>query len=374
MSPASSETSRPVVHSCTEWDPLEEVIVGSVLGAMYPECGPILAANGEPEWLWHYQGTFIDDAFVQAAHAQLEEFVHILEAEGVKVRRPEAIPHNTPYSTPYWQCRGGWNTANPRDMLLVVGDEIIECATPLRHRHFESLAYHRLLTEYFRKGARWTSAPRPALRESLYDFAVPPRPHVAGSNHGRTLLPGETHRYPITEAEPVFEAADFMRCGRDLFVTRSIVTNQLGIEWVQRHLGPSFRVHLVETRCATPWHIDTTLVPLCPGKVLCNPEWMTELPAVMKGWEVLWAPPPSYASDSPMSEAYFTSQWLSMNVLSLDEKRLFVDAQQTELMGRLRDWGFQPIAVPFDCVGRFGGSFHCATVDVRRQGTLQSYF
>ena len=48
--------------------------------------------------------------------------------------------------------------ADPR-VFLVVGDQIIECASPMRHRHFESLAYRRLFNEYFRAGTRLTSAP-----------------------------------------------------------------------------------------------------------------------------------------------------------------------------------------------------------------------
>jgi glycine amidinotransferase len=363
------------VQSFNEWDPLEEVIVGSVLGAVYPECGPVLAAAGEPEWLWHYQGVLVEDSFVHSANVQLDKLVRVLQAEGVTVRRPDPMPHNVGYSTPFWHCKSGWNTANPRDLFLVVGDEIIECASPLRHRHFESLAYRRLFIEYFRAGARLTAAPKPALRDALYDHTCRPTGPDGDGDLGDRILPeGATHRYPITEHEPVWEAADFVRCGRDLFVTRSVVTNELGIEWVRRHLGPGFRVHEIQTRCSTPCHIDTTFVPLAPGKVLVNPDWVTELPECVRKWDVLVAPRPSYALNSPMAFPQFTSQWLSMNVISLDSERVVVDAQQTELIRNLRDWGFRPIPVPFDHVGPFGGSFHCATLDVRRRGRLESYF
>ena len=40
----------------------------------------------------------------------------------------------------------------------------------------------------------------------------------------------------------------------------------------------------------------------------------------------------------------------------------------------LADWGFEPIALSFLRFAPFGGSFHCATLDVRRRGTLESYF
>ena len=44
------------------------------------------------------------------------------------------------------------------------------------------------------------------------------------------------------------------------------------------------------------------------------------------------------------------------------------------LIKALKDWGFDPIPAPFLSYGPFGGSFHCATLDVRRRGTLKSYF
>jgi glycine amidinotransferase len=374
--PAHDETApAPVVQSFNEWDPLEEVIVGTVRGAVYPEYGPILAAAGEPEWLWHYQGVLVEEEFVRAADEQLTRLVLLLKSEGVTVRRPDPLPLNVGFSTPYWQCRGGWNTANPRDLFLVVGDQIIECASPMRNRHFESLAYRRLFTEYFRAGTRLTAAPRPALREQLYDFNCRATGPHGEADLGKRVRPeGASHRYPISEHEPVWEAADFVRCGRDLFVTRSIVTNELGIEWVRRHLGPDFRVHEIKTRCSTPCHIDTTFVPLAPGKVLVNPDWVTELPECVRNWDVLVAPRPTYLPGSPMSFPQFTSQWLSMNVLSLDHERVLVDVQQAELIRKLREWGFRPIPLPFDHVGPFGGSFHCATLDVRRRGRLESYF
>lgn len=373
--PDDSTAGSSVVNTFNEWDPLEEVIVGTVLGAMYPECGPILAAAGEPEWLWHFQGVLVENEFVQAANAQLDRLVRILEAEGVKVRRPDPMPHNVGYSTPFWHSRSGWNTANPRDLFLVVGDQIIECASPMRHRHFESLAYRRLFNEYFRAGARLTSAPRPALRDSLFNHNCRLSGPGGETDLGKRILPeGVTLCYPITEDEPLWEAADFVRCGRDLFVTRSLVTNESGIEWVRRHLGPEFRVHEIKTRCSTPCHIDTTFVPLAPGKALINPDWVTELPECLQNWEVLKAPRPKYHQDSPMARPQFTSQWLSMNVLSLDHQRVLVDVQQTELMRNLKDWGFTPIAIPFDHVGPFGGSFHCVTLDIRRRGRLESYF
>ncbi len=57
----------------------------------------------------------------------------------------------------------------PRDILLTVGDEIIEAPMAWRARFFEYRAYRSLIKEYFRAGATWTTAPKPQMSDDLYD-------------------------------------------------------------------------------------------------------------------------------------------------------------------------------------------------------------
>ena len=63
-----------------------------------------------------------------------------------------------------------------------------------------------------------------------------------------------------------------------------------------------------------------------------------------------------------------------MNVISLDEKRVVVEQGEAPLISLLRASGFEPIPCPFRAFQAFGGSFHCATLDVCRTGDLASYF
>jgi len=62
----------------------------------------------------------------------------------------------------------GYMNACPRDGLMVVGDEIIESAMAWRSRLFEFYPYKKLFSDYFRRGARWTAAPRPTMADDLY--------------------------------------------------------------------------------------------------------------------------------------------------------------------------------------------------------------
>ncbi|MFT5992465.1 MAG: glycine amidinotransferase, partial [Bradymonadia bacterium] len=351
------------------WSPLREIVVGSVAGAVYPSYGPIAAANGDPRWLEHYQGAFVEEDLVVLADEQLTGLVEALEEESIVVQRPDPMPHNLPTETPFWRTRSGWNAANPRDLFMVVGDEIIECASPHRHRQYERMAYRSLLNTYASAGARWTSAPPPMLHDALYNHALALNPPARADDGAPCVLEdGQEPVYAIREIEPVWEAADFVRCDDVIVGIRSNVTNQAGFGWLRRHLGDRANVIELKTRCARPNHIDTTFVPLRPGVALVNAAWIDydALPDALKSWTLIEAPEPHYAEDSPMASPYFTSQWLSMNVLSIDERRVFVDEQQTELIRRLESHGFEPMPLPFDAVGAFGGSFHCVTLDMRR--------
>lgn len=57
----------------------------------------------------------------------------------------------------------------PRDILLVVGNEIIEAPMAWRARFFEYRAYRPLIKDYFQRGAKWTTAPKPTMADELYD-------------------------------------------------------------------------------------------------------------------------------------------------------------------------------------------------------------
>ncbi|HEX2313178.1 MAG TPA: glycine amidinotransferase [Thermomonospora sp.] len=360
---SATTAERPAgpVCSYTEWDPLEEVIVGIVDEATFPTwhraLPPVLPLD-QHETFRREAGRPFPPQRVEAARRELEQFVHILESEGVTVRRPEPIPQRTPYSTLDWTSTGMY-AAMPRDALLVVGNDIIECPMAWRSRYYEVLAYRPLLKEYFHGGARWSAGPKPELTDDLYD--------------PDWMDPGEDGpaRLVITEFEPTFDAADFTRCGRDIIAQKSNVTNEFGIEWLRRHLGDEYRVHVFEFRDPHPMHIDATLVPLAPGKVLVNPERVPEVPPLFKGWDVIEAPAPVIPDDHPL---YMTSKWLNMNILMLDEERVIVERQDEPMITTLRKAGFTPIPCDFRNFNSFGGSFHCATLDVRRRGTLQSYF
>ena len=158
-----------VVWSCNEWDKLEEVIVGNSLRARFPtaDCSTQLAEypDRSPEKI--PQGPF-PQWIIDETEEDLDEFVAVLQKHDVTVKRPETWPHEAKFSTIHWESEGYYNYC-PRDIMLVIGDQIIETPNVIRSRYQESFSYRKMMVDYLKSGARWYSAPKPMLLDSLFD-------------------------------------------------------------------------------------------------------------------------------------------------------------------------------------------------------------
>nr|XP_029501251.1 glycine amidinotransferase, mitochondrial-like [Oncorhynchus nerka] len=170
---AVTEPERQECPVCAynEWDPLEEVIVGRAENARVPPFTVEVKANTyEKHWPFYqkYGGQSFPEDHLKKAVAEIEEMCNILRMEGVTVQRPEPMDWSFEYNTPDFTSTGMY-AAMPRDILMVVGNEIIEAPMAWRSRFFEYRAYRPLIKEYFRKGAKWTTPPKPTMSDELYD-------------------------------------------------------------------------------------------------------------------------------------------------------------------------------------------------------------
>jgi glycine amidinotransferase len=343
------------VHN--EWDPLEEMIVGIPDNAQVPMAQKDLFAL---EYHEHYKdmsqipsGPYHPQV-IEETREDLEALVAALEGEGVTVRRPQITDHSQVFASPHWRSDGEYNYC-PRDLLLPIGDTIIECPMPLRSRFFESLAYKDLLLEYFQSGARWLSAPKPRLLDEVYDDD-----------------PNSTIK--VRNIEPLFDAANVLRVGRDILYLVSCSGNRMGYEWLKRTLGPEYRVHpLVGVYEGT--HIDTTITLLRPGLVLLNPSRINEsnMPELFKGWDVIWCPEMIDTGHS-IGWAYSrASIWSGMNFFMINPGLAVVHEAQKPLIKVLAQHGIDTIPLALRHTRTLSGGFHCVTLDIRRRGVLEDY-
>jgi glycine amidinotransferase len=355
------------VGTYTEWDPLEEVLLGDPLGAMKPGDMAVfdsvipLRFSGVIDDLFPNDTTRYPSELIEAARKEVRELRVILEGEGVRVHTAEPIDFSRPLQTPDWSVPHQFCSSNPRDSLLLVGDLIVEAPMADRSRYFETFAYRKVLKELSRRGARWISAPKPVLSEASFRRDL------------RRDKDGHPTEWLVNEEEVLFDAADFMKFGKDVLVSRSHVTNDAGIAWVSQILGSDFTVHVVETKNPYAMHLDDTIVPLCQGKLLYSPQYFDKaaLPSIFKTWEVFQAPPVVL---SPKNRLGQLSGWLNINMLSLDDRRIIVERNQENTITFLKRLGMQPILCDFEHYFPFVGSFHCASLDIRRSGELRSCF
>jgi len=346
-----------VVWSCNEWDPLEEVLVGNPLRARFPTPDPSTRLAEFPDRPLEQipQGPF-PQQIIDETEEDLNAFVAVLEEAGVTVKRPETWPHEASFSTINWESQGYYNYC-PRDVLLVIGDQIIETPGVIRSRAQETFSYRKLLLEYLQSGAKWYSAPKPMLLDSLFDVD-PEKPTPRND-------------------EPAFDAANVLRLGRDLIYLVSGTGNELGGQWLQTILGDNFRVHFLKDVYYGS-HIDSTLVALRPGLMLCNPARVNDdtLPDILKQWEIIYSPPMENAikRDADYMSRSIGSAWIDMNLFSINPSLVVVDRDQVGLIKLLESKGLDVIPFKLRHARMLGGGFHCVTLDVRRTGTLQRYF
>lgn len=361
------------VNSWNEWDPLKHVILGVANGSCIPPPEPALDAKVPEDSDMRGQWGPRSEESVARANAQLDGFAAILEARGIRVDRPTAINFNQPIATPDWHTDAMFGTMPPRDVILTVGQEMLEATMSYRCRWFEYLCYRPLLKRYWEEdpNMRHEAAPKPRLTDADY------RPDYLSDTIGEAKrLEWASEKYFVTtEEEPLFDAADVLRFGRDLVVQHGFTTNLKGIDWLQRHF-PNHRVHAVNfPGDPYPIHIDATFTPLRPGLILNNAE--RRLPEEQRAlfrqndWEIIDAARPAHNSPPPLC---YSSVWLSMNVLVLDPKSVCVEASEVHQMDQLDKLGFEVVPIPFRQAYAFGGALHCATTDVYREGTLQDYF
>jgi N-dimethylarginine dimethylaminohydrolase len=347
----------PLVWSCNEWDPLEEVIVGNPLHARYPtaDASTRLAEFPDRPLEDIPQGPF-PQRVVEETEEDLDAFIAVLTRRGITVRRPQTWPHEASFSTIHWESQGYYNYC-PRDILLVVGDQIIETPSVIRSRALESFSYRALMVDYLKSGARWFGAPRPMLLDSLFDV--------------------DLARPTPRNDEPAFDAANVLRLGRDLVYLVSSTGNELGGEWLQTILGETVRVHFLKDVYFGS-HIDSTFAALRPGLVLCNPARVKDenLPGILKQWDVIYSPPMENTDryDADYLHRSIGSDWIDMNLFSIDPGLVVVDRDQTALIRLLEKQRLDVIPLKLRHSKLMGGGFHCVTLDVRRRGTLQRYF
>lgn len=337
-----------------EWDSLEEIIVGTARDAVRPTLSIDQKAIEYSDIIDNHESlheTF-NPQVLEETEEDLDIFASELKKIGIKVHRPEPTAHVNQFGTYDWSTTGFYSYC-PRDSLMVIGDKIIESPMTLRSRFLEPFAYKNILIECFKNGAKWLSAPKPRLLDNAYQ-----------SNHSEIKL---------NDLEPIFDAANVIRAGKDLFYLISNTGNALGAKWLQSILGEEYHVNICQG-IYNGVHIDSTISFIRPGLVLLNADRINHnnIPAKLKKWDKIWCTEvvdTGFSGKRPLS-----SVWVGMNILMINPELAVVDCHQKALINQLQNHKVEVLPLKLRHARTLGGGFHCVTLDLKRKSKLESYF
>jgi len=367
------------VNSHNEWDKLLEVIVGraeSIAEMIMPFDSHL------SEEQMHEAFEIAHSAFpkniIDELNEDLEGLCNVFTQFGAKVLRPNNMDIHKLFASPNWKAVCN-NLINMRDLHLIVGNTVIESPSPSKHRLFEATGLYEIWYDYFKMGFKWVCAPKPQLK-------------------GRYEIPfyeNEQRFIKLSEEEILFDAANTVRMGSDLLYLVSASGNNLGAQWLQGVLGNEYKVHTTD-KIYRAAHIDSTVLCLRPGLVLLNGHRVNEknCPEIFKTWDKIYFNDIiSYPQEiidiqedirrnvaqklNKISIATgvdsMSSEWIGLNILSLDPSTVVVDKRQIPLIRELESRKFTVIPVSHR-YSYFVGGIHCNTLDTVRDSKLENYF
>jgi len=328
----------------TEWDPLEEIIVGKVY---------------DPKDIEH-----IDDVEfknnLQRIFAESEEdfckLTELLQSYGVTVHRP-----NCKYKGDF-----RYPAVCPRDMHIVYGDKIINTIGGDPNRYYESDHYADIMLELDR------------------DYYAMPRP----------VLSHWYEPYKQHEGKILYHAANILKCGDTLIHTEPYngndypMTRQFGrgtvtgLDWCKKNIEARW-ISIHESG-----HADGKIALLKPGLLMC---WLPEMvPPELQNWDKIIVP------KQPVPEQFWQSKmqpiakknvndWLGswighadetifdVNVISVSPELVITNGYDADIAAQLKAHGIE--MVPFNFRHKFfwDSGLHCVTLDLTRKGGCETY-
>lgn len=301
------------ISSHNEWGKLRSVVVGSATNANWPSTDPVFAEESK-KTTWTetpVPNGPVPKWIIDEANEDLAILIDTLRKLNITVYQP--------YDLDFPSIGGMYNYC-PRDRLIVAGTKVIDPAMmyPCRDQELSALDF---------------------VLEAAKGIITMPR------DQGMTL-----------------DAANVCRMNDRWLYLESPSGNRRAYEWLCQQLS-DIKIELCNFYSGV--HIDSTIAPLREGLVMLNASRVNQVncPKVFDGWEKIWV------QDVVAQDFYeypYASKWVGMNVLSIDEHTVIIDAAQTQLIKDLTRCGITAIPLTLRHSRTLGGSFHCVTLDLVR--------
>jgi N-dimethylarginine dimethylaminohydrolase len=163
--------------------------------------------------------------------------------------------------------------------------------------------------------------------------------------------------------DPRLEGGDVLLNGREIYVgvlkegpPAARATTPNGVRWLQRYLGPDYRVIQLDNPVV---HLDGVLALLRPGLALFCRESGLQLKGSVKDWELI---------DVTSAEA----RDLGCNCLILDQQTVMMDTRPIERVAKeVENRGIEVVHIDFDAITDTVGGLRCSTHPIYRESQLE---
>jgi N-dimethylarginine dimethylaminohydrolase len=302
------------IKSSNEYSKLRSVIVGTAQYANWPT-KDLAFREMEETTRWKHSPVPsgpVDQSIIDHTEEELENLCNVLVSRNVEVYRPSLINY---------QALDGMYGYCPRDRLLVIDKDVIDCRMRFICRQMELQTY--------------------------------------------SMIPDE-NIVTIDDESVVFDAANVLRMNDDLLYLVSDSGNRAGAEWLQKRY-PDKKVHVLDN-IYQGVHIDSTITVLNENTVVLNASRVTgdKLPEIFKDWNIVWINEKDLAPIGFYKYPY-ASKWMALNMFSIDRRTVIVDQDQHEIIRKLEKRNFTVIPQKLTHCRTLGGGFHCCTLDLWRE-------
>jgi glycine amidinotransferase len=334
----------------TDWDPLEEVIVG--------DCYAPDALN------WFVEPALQNEFnnILEETKQDLDALAALLSEMGVQVHRPRVHEYQHSVGLATFSVSCPISPMVPRDQYLVYDNTVYQTYTSMTDRYFDSLSYYDIFRNLFDQGHNWISQPPPNLRNLPLE--------KNWSNQGSLIY---NHLY---HNQLLWHTATMFKCGDRLIANTTGPGTQSGLEWMRRNLPPDTVVENAGTTMRNWGHIDHGFFMIDDHTVICvDREFVPECLRNKHMHEIYqYLPKEMVDTATPMdqlldpSKGYEQVVAFDSNVLVVDSHTVVFDSHMPELFEFLATLNVKCHVAPIRHRKFWASGIHCSTLDIRRRG------
>ena len=339
----------------TDWDPLEEIIVGDCY------------APGDLDWFIKPELHHAFNSILEETKQDLDNLSALLQSLNVTVHRPRVYRYQQGVNLSTFSFDCPISPIVPRDQYIVYGDTVYQTYTSMTDRFLDSRSYYDIFKSLFDQGHNWISQPTP----NLYPLSDSKKWMDGHLNLGKAVYEKLYHK------QILWHAATMFKCGDRLITHTAGPGSQLGLKWMQRNL-PLDTIISADSSCMQNWgHIDHGFFMINDETVICvDRAFVPKCLLDKKVYEIKQYLPPEKKQieitnlDLLLDESKGYEQVVSFdtNVIVVDQHNIIWPENHPPLFEFLNSLGITSHIAPFRHRPFWAASVHCATLDIKRRG------